>query len=187
MTPLDAGSLARIYYAHTNEFVLFLEGGAGMAREVIDNQAAELDRLLTALIKRYQFRDRNEVCCGDVTVSQCYVLKELGQEGSLDMGRLAGRMSLKASSLTRVVDQLEKKGHVARRRLAADRRVCCVELTPSGRDLLKRLEGMIRRSERDLLGRLTTQEREGLIHGLRKLNAALDQRSGDLITLRRHK
>jgi len=147
-----------------------------MPRPALEKQAEELDHLLTELIKRYQFRDRNQICCGDVTVSQCYVLKELGREGSLDMGRLAERMSLKASSLTRVVDQIEKKGYAARRRLAADRRVCCVELTPRGRDLLRRLESMIRRSEREVLEKLSAAEREGLLNGLRRLDAALKER-----------
>jgi len=147
-----------------------------MPRPALEKQAEELDHLLTELIKRYQFRDRNQICCGDVTVSQCYVLKELGREGSLDMGRLAERMSLKASSLTRVVDQIEKKGYAARRRLAADRRVCCVELTPRGRDLLRRLESMIRRSEREVLSKLSAAEREGLLNGLRRLDAALRER-----------
>ena len=147
-----------------------------MPRPALAKQAEELDHLLTELIKRYQFRDRNQICCGDVTVSQCYVLKELGREGSLDMGRLAERMSLKASSLTRVVDQIEKKGYAAGRRLAADRRVCCVELTPRGRDLLRRLESMIRRSEREVLEKLSAAEREGLLNGLRRLDAALRER-----------
>jgi len=147
-----------------------------VAKDLLDRQAADLDRLLTSLIKRYQFRDRNQICCADVTVSQCYVLKELGREESLDMGRLAGRMSLKASTLTRVVDQLERKKYVARRRLRADRRICCVELTPEGKSLLRRLEGMIQRSEREVLETLSKPDRDGLLNGLRQLNAALDAR-----------
>lgn len=144
--------------------------------DALDRQAAELDRLLTSLIKRYQFRDRNEICCADVTVSQCYVLKELGREGSLDMSRLSNLMSLKPSTVTRVVDQLERKRYAVRRRLAADRRVCCVELTRAGKSLLTRLEGMIRRSEREVLGKLSAGDREGLLNGLRKLDTALVNR-----------
>ena len=150
-----------------------------MAGDTLDRQALELDRLLTSLIKRYRFRDRNEICCADVTVSQCHVLKELGRAGSLDMTQLADRMSLKASTLTRVVDQLERKRYAARRRLPADGRVCCVELTLEGKGLLKRLEGMIRRSEREVLKKLSAADREGLLGGLRRLIAALDSRTGN--------
>jgi MarR family 2-MHQ and catechol resistance regulon transcriptional repressor len=145
-----------------------------MARDTLDAQAAELDSLLTELIKRYQFRNRNKICCEDITVSQCYVLKALGEHGALPMTRLAEIMCLGISSLTRVVDELEGKHYATRRRLPADRRVCFVEMTVQGNAVLRRAEGMIRRSEREALEHMAAQEREGLLSGLRKLNAAID-------------
>jgi len=145
-----------------------------MAKDNLDAQAAELDSLLTALIKRYQFRNRNKICCQDITVSQCYVLKALGEHGALPMTRMAEIMCLGISSLTRVVDQLESKRYVTRRRLPADRRVCFVEMTVPGAAVLKRAEGMIRKSEREALERMAATEREGLLSGLRKLNMAID-------------
>ena len=145
-----------------------------MTRSMLDAQAAELDSLLTALIKRYQFRNRNRICCEDITVSQCYVLKALGEHGALPMTRLAEVMCLGISSLTRVVDQLEAKGYVSRRRLPADRRVFFVEMTVAGNAVLKRAEGMIRRSEREALEHMAPPEREGLLKGLRVLNTAID-------------
>jgi MarR family 2-MHQ and catechol resistance regulon transcriptional repressor len=147
---------------------------ATRTRTAMDSQAAELDRLLTSLIKRYQFRDRNSVCCGDVTVSQCYVMKELGRRGPLTMTALAEAMCLAVSTLTRVVDQLERRGRVARRQTEADRRVREVALTPAGAALLRTMEGRIRRSETDVLNRLAPADRAGLIRGLRQLVQALD-------------
>jgi DNA-binding MarR family transcriptional regulator len=145
-----------------------------MSEDRLDRQAGELDRLLTALIKRYQFRNRNKICCEDVTVSQCYVLKELADHGTLAMTRLADLMRLNTSSLTRVVDQLESKGYAARRRLPADKRVICVEMTPAGKAVIKRLGGLIRRSEREALQKMAPAQREGLLEGLRRLNSAID-------------
>ena len=145
-----------------------------MARGTLDTQAAELDSLLTALIKRYQFRNRNKICCQDITVSQCYVLKAVGEHGALPMSRLAEIMCLNISSLTCVVDQLEAKRYVTRRRLPADRRVCFVEMTVMGNTVLKRAEGMIKRSELEALGHMTPAERKVLLSGLRKLNMAID-------------
>ncbi|HEY3174125.1 MAG TPA: MarR family transcriptional regulator [Candidatus Polarisedimenticolia bacterium] len=145
-----------------------------MSVDKLERQAAELDLLLTALIKRYQFRNRNRICCEDVTVSQCYVLKELSGHGTLAMTRLAGLMRLGVSSLTRVVDQLESKGYATRRRLPADRRVVCVEMTPAGKGVLKGIDGMIRRSEKEALVKMTPAQREGLLAGLRTLNDVID-------------
>lgn len=148
-----------------------------MTVHLLDRQADELDRQLTMLIKRYQFRDRNVICCEDVTVSQCYVLKTLREHGPLVMTRLAELMCLGLSGLNRVVEQLVRKGYVTRRRLPADRRVRCVELTPVGKETLHRMEIMIRRSEREVLGRLSESDRRGLLNGLRRLNAALEERT----------
>jgi MarR family transcriptional regulator, 2-MHQ and catechol-resistance regulon repressor len=146
----------------------------------LERQAAELDRLLTRLIKKYQFRDRNTVCCGDVTVSQCYVMKELGRRGPLTMTVLADAMCLAVSTLTRVVDQLERRGRVQRTAAATDRRVREVSLTPAGASLLRTMEGRIRRSEQDVLTRLSPADRAGLLRGLRHLVQALDDgRNGD--------
>jgi DNA-binding MarR family transcriptional regulator len=149
-------------------------------RSPADAQAAELDRLLTALIKRYQFRDRNSICCGDVTVSQCYIMKELGRRGPLTMSALAEAMYLAVSTLTRVVDQLERRGRVTRRRSKDDRRVREVALTPAGAALLRTMEGRIRDSVRGVLDRLSPADRAGLLRGLRQLVRALgDGRSED--------
>ena len=156
-----------------------------MAREPrIERQAEELDRLLTSLIQRYQFRDRNSICCGSITVSQCYVMKELGR-GPLTMTALAGRMHLAVSTLTRVVDQLERTGLVTRRHPAEDRRVREVALTAAGDATLQTMDRRIRRSEREVLGKLAPADRAGLIRGLRLLTQALDDR--DENTLRRRR
>jgi len=140
---------------------------------LLDRQARQLDRELTALIKRYQFRDRNRVLCDGITVSQCYALREIAMEGSLVMTKLAGRMYLSLSAMTRVADQLEASGLVRRRRLPADRRVHLVELTAAGRVLLRRIDARTRSREREVLARLSPSEREGLIAGLHRLNEVL--------------
>ncbi|HET9482026.1 MAG TPA: MarR family transcriptional regulator, partial [Candidatus Polarisedimenticolia bacterium] len=86
-------------------------------------------------------------------------------------------MCLSVSALTRVVDQLEKKAYATRRRLPADRRVIFAELTPAGKAILKRMETMIRHSEREVLSEMAPADREGLLRGLRHLNAALQARA----------
>ncbi len=141
--------------------------------KTLDRQARDLDRELTRLVKRYQFRDRNEVACDGITVSQCYALREIDTEGSLPMSRLAEALHLSLGAATRVVDQLERRGLARRRRLPADRRIHAVELTPAGRRRIRRIAARIRRRERAVLEHLDAAEREGLILGIRRLNEAL--------------
>lgn len=74
-----------------------------------------------------------------LTVSQFGVLDALYHLGPLAQGEL-GRKILKSSgNITLVVDNLEKRGLVARERSMRDRRSVRVSLTRSGRDLFRRV------------------------------------------------
>lgn len=73
-----------------------------------------------------------------ITGPQLWALKNISQSGSLSLRDLSSRMYLHPSTITGVVDRLEKKGYVARIRDKVDRRVICVQLTAGGKRLIKR-------------------------------------------------
>ncbi len=141
-------------------------------------QAERLHRAVTELVRRYQFRDRNEICCFGLSVSQCYALEALGEEGELTMGALAARMQLSVSTMTRVVDQLVTHGLARRGGDAEDRRVCCVKPTPKGRDLLAKVRAELLESERAILEKLPSDHRESFITALEHLSRAVDEWRG---------
>ena len=84
-----------------------------MAR-TLTRQAVDLEPAMANLVKRYQFRDRNETVAYGLSVSQAYSLRALHQNGPLTMGELATELHLTVSTLTRVVDQLVEKQLVDR-------------------------------------------------------------------------
>lgn len=63
------------------------------------------------------------------------------QPEELSCREVAGRMMTREPDLTRLLDRLEAAGLVRRARKDADRRVVRVSITPSGLDLLARLDG----------------------------------------------
>lgn len=142
------------------------------------DQAHRLHGAVTQLVRRYQFRDRNEICCFGISVSQCYALEALGQAGELTMGALASRMQLSVSTMTRVVDQLVARGLAQRGEDAEDRRVCCVEPTLKGRKLLARISAELLGSERAILDKVPAEHRESVIHALEELSRAVDEWRG---------
>ncbi len=95
--------------------------------------AERLHRLTKELIRRYQFRDWNQICCYGISISQCYILDVLAEEGDLTMQQLAKRMFKSVSTMTRVVSQLVRRGYVRRRQDPEDRRVVHVSITPQGK------------------------------------------------------
>lgn len=119
--------------------------------ERLDADTLALHRALTELIRVYQFRDRDRICCYDVSVTQCYALEAVILEGPLTLNELAARLYLDKSTASRVVDALQKKGYVERRESPEDRRALQLVATPAGRDLHARIEGDILAQEKELL------------------------------------
>jgi DNA-binding MarR family transcriptional regulator len=71
-----------------------------------------------------------------ITGPQLWALKTICVNGSLSLGELSKKMYLHPSTVSGVVDRLEKKGYVVRNRRREDRRVVKVLLTPKGHTLI---------------------------------------------------
>jgi DNA-binding MarR family transcriptional regulator len=107
-----------------------------MREATLEEAAERLHRLSNELIRRYQFRDWNQICCYGISISQSHILDVLAEEGDLTMQQLARRMFKSVSTMTRVVAQLVRRGYVRRRQDAADRRVVHVSITPQGKAIV---------------------------------------------------
>lgn len=140
-------------------------------KQVSDGLA--LFRSLSELVRRYQFRNRDEVCCYGLTVSQCYALQALSEKGMLASSELASRVGLDLSTTTRVVDQLVKKRLASRRRGAQDARVREVEITEAGRRLIARIEEDFAHLLNQALTDLPPAVQEALPEAIRRLTAVL--------------
>lgn len=92
----------------------------------------------------------------DVTATQYNVLRILrgaGKDG-LPCGEIAARMITKDSDITRLLDRLEKRGLVGRRRDSDDRRVVLTRITADGLRLLAGLDQPVVETHARLLGHL---------------------------------
>jgi len=91
-----------------------------------------------------------------LTATQYNVLRILRGAGAagLSCGEVAGRMITRDPDLTRLLDRLEARSLVTRARDDADRRVVTTRITPTGLDLLARLDEPIQAQHRATLGHL---------------------------------
>jgi DNA-binding MarR family transcriptional regulator len=71
---------------------------------------------------------REQLFCGPVTVQQCYTLEAL-TDGPKSMSTLAAEVALHQSTLTRIVDKLEKQNLLTRRRKENNQRTVEVQIT----------------------------------------------------------
>jgi len=74
-----------------------------------------------------------------ITLPMWRVLAALNEADGQRMGELAARTSIDASTLTRVVDAMERQGLVARSRGGGDARGILVQRSPAGRDLTAKI------------------------------------------------
>ncbi len=139
----------------------------------LEQQVERLQRNTQELLRKYQMRDRNEISCCGVTVSQCYALDALGENGELTMVQLAKHLFLDKSTATRVIDPLVQRGLVERQSSNRDRREIIVRLTAAGAKLQQRIRAELHTSQRQILERLPVEKREQVLESLELLSLAV--------------
>ena len=92
---------------------------------------------------------REQLFCGPVTVQQCYTLEAL-IDGPKSMSALAAEVALHQSTLTRIVDKLEKQNLLTRRRKQNNQRSVEVQITEAG----KQLHGLLEEQSSQLISGL---------------------------------
>ena len=103
------------------------------------------------------------------TLQMWRVLAALREYDGRRMGDLSETTSIEVSTLTRLVDNMEKRGLVARRRDAGDARVVALHVTPAGRRLTQRITPIAERYESVALAGFTAAEADILKAALRRL------------------
>lgn len=99
----------------------------------------EARRSFTRLSRFINHLMRAQLSCGPITVQQCYTLEAL-VAGPRSMNALAAEVALHQSTMTRIVEKLEKSGLVSRKRRLDDQRSVDVEITAEGEGLYRVLD-----------------------------------------------
>lgn len=142
----------------------------------LDRDARALQTAVADLVRVYQFRDRDRICCHDISVTQCHALEALVEHGPMRLSELTERLLLDKSTTSRVVHTLVKKGYVEGRPDATDGRATALHPTTRGRRLYERITDDLVAQQRQLLQDLDPDIREGVVNVIRRLARAADSR-----------
>jgi DNA-binding MarR family transcriptional regulator len=105
-----------------------------------------------------------------LTPPQFYVLATIGYAGRLPFSEIGAKMMVTVSNLTGIVDRLEEKKLVTRKRDEEDRRVVYVVLTDKGARAYKTTIPIFERSVAEVFSPLSKAQQKDLSALLRKLN-----------------
>jgi DNA-binding MarR family transcriptional regulator len=100
------------------------------------------------------------------------VMTILEMDGPASMSQLADALDVSVASMTGIVDRMEKRGLVERRRDVDDRRVVTVHPTEAGRDIFRDIDRRRREGLVKMLSQLGEKELAGLLTGHRALRQA---------------
>ncbi|MBL7173122.1 MAG: MarR family transcriptional regulator [Desulfobacteraceae bacterium] len=110
----------------------------------------------------------------NVSAAQINCLLALHENGPLPPSQIAKHMMVNSSTVTGIIDRLEKKDLVRRLRISQDRRVITVELTKSGKMLAENAPPPIQQKIIDGLSQLAPSEIDEIALILKRLTDMLD-------------
>jgi MarR family 2-MHQ and catechol resistance regulon transcriptional repressor len=137
-----------------------------------------LHEALADLVRAYQFRDRDRICCHDISVTQCYALEALKRDGPMRLNDLAERLFLDKSTSSRVLGALVRKGYADRLVDLTDGRAISVRITAKGRGLYRRIHGDLVQQQAHMIEDLTPEVRRAAIEVISRLARAAEKKFG---------
>lgn len=137
-----------------------------------------LHEALSDLVRAYQFRDRDNICCHNISVTQCYALEALQKDGPMRLSELAERLFLDKSTSSRVLGALVRKGYAERLLDLTDGRAISVRVTAKGRLLYRQIHADLVDQQAEMIGDLPPEERKAAIKVIGRLARSAERKFG---------
>ena len=112
-----------------------------------------------------------------LALGQDLLLLQLWDHDGCTQSELVGRLGLDPSTVTKMLQRMERDGWLTRARSGEDARASIVTLTDAGWDLRERVTALWRELERETVKTLSADERDELLRLLGKVEAGLQTAS----------
>jgi MarR family transcriptional regulator, 2-MHQ and catechol-resistance regulon repressor len=139
-----------------------------------DEPGSELWGLVRTIYRTALKRLNARLAKEKVTFSQYSVLLALSRNGPMPMSKLGDHMLVAPANVTGLVDRMEKKGLVRRRRDARDRRLYVIEPTDLGESTFRSISIRFRAYVRTIGEELTPAEQAAALSALKKMMAKVE-------------
>jgi DNA-binding MarR family transcriptional regulator len=139
-------------------------------------QAERVDRDLGAIRRAMRKPFEAEISQGALTVPQTAVMQEVVSHRGISLKDLSRRLSLAHSTVSGIVDRLEKRGMIERRTDDKDGRISSIfPSAPVAQFVSEKIPALTRGPLQQALQRATAAERDLIERALRRLRELLDE------------
>ncbi len=138
------------------------------------NLEPEIVAAIRRIIRAVDLHSRYLAVAHGLTGPQLATLREAARLGPVSASALAKAVSLSQPTMTGILDRLERRGLVSRRRDGADRRSVIITVTGKGSDILTTAPSLLQDRFRDELAKLKEWERTSMLATLQHIAAMMD-------------
>ncbi|CCQ97104.1 Uncharacterized HTH-type transcriptional regulator YsmB [[Clostridium] ultunense Esp] len=144
-----------------------------MKENGISDNVASIEKHLRKIDYIIRLKGREILNDFNITIPQFSALQILIYNGELTIGELSQKMALACSTITDLVDRMEKNQLVVRKKDDRDKRVVRIEVLPKGHEIVKKvLEKRVKFLDSKMVD-LTEEEKISLSKGLESLYNAM--------------
>jgi DNA-binding MarR family transcriptional regulator len=168
-------TVARHRHVHAHQYAK-LPGSAAFADDNDITVAAKEDVLIAIrkIIRATDLHSRALTKSVGLTAPQLLVLRAIRDLGAVAISRLSSEVSLSQATVTTILDRLEKRGLVDRRRSAQDKRVVHALLTDAGRAVVESAPTPLQDAFSVRFEQLEAWEQSLILSALQRVAAMMD-------------
>ena len=142
------------------------------------DSSEKIIKYLNIIHKNYRRKVTAEIGCGefkDFTVQQISVMMEVGIEPGITLNELSKKVKLANSTVSGIVDRLEKKNAIVKIRPENNKRVLSITLSEEMEKKMKEVKEIKNRYTVQILSRFEEKEIEEILNSLEKLAIEIEK------------
>ena len=136
---------------------------------------------LRQIIQAIDLHSRNLAKNYGLTGPQLVILRKLSKTGQSPIGKLAKEINLRHATVTRILDRLEKRGFIRRKRNDSDRRSLLVDITDKTRDLIETAPPLLHDRFVSEFGKLLDWEKNLILSSLQRIASMMKAEEIDAV------
>lgn len=150
------------------------------SRQIPGHQVGRLNELIEDVRRCCEDRQLFECLEFGLPYSEIRCLMLFGNERYLTVKGIAERMGVAKSRVTKIVNDMNKKGLIERAADPADGRVRLLRLTAEGRRAVEQIADLQKRLQTKILEKLEPADRSRVISGLELLRSAMHEAKAEM-------